>query len=92
MKTIMLASAIALGISTGAAFAATLPSGDVSTHTKPTSGVQITQGLNSIGTAPAARRAYVDSVRPSWSNPTGQVEYGPNGTISLYAPTSNGNG
>jgi hypothetical protein len=48
--------------------------------------------LNSIGTPPAAHRPYVDTVAPSWSNPTGQVVHGPRGTISLFAPTGNGSG
>ena len=159
MKTMVLAGAVALGLSTGAAFASTSPSGDVSTdatparisHTvagagsvlavgprvwaaraprvpppshparpkpprvgggpkspapttmpgtiiprqcekcMPASGIQTTRQFNSIGTVPAARRPYVRRVAPSWSNPTGQVEHGPNGTISLFAPTDNGN-
>jgi hypothetical protein len=89
MKIIVLASVVALGLSTGAAFASTLPGGDVSTDA---SGIQTTRQFNSIGTVPAAPRPYVHRVVPSWSNPTGQVERGPNGTISLFAPTDNGNG
>ena len=92
MKTIVLASTLALGLSTGAAFASTLPSGDVSTDAALASGMQTTQQFSSIGTVPGARHPYVRRVAPSWSNPTGQVEYGPRGTISLFAPTDNGSG
>jgi hypothetical protein len=82
MKTILLASAVALALSTGAAYAAPSSNADVSTDTKPASGVQTARQFDSIGSV----------VAPSWSNPTGQVERGPNGAISLFAPTNNGNG
>jgi hypothetical protein len=92
MKTIVLAGDVMLALLTGAAFASTSPSEDVSTDAMLASGIQTTQQFNSIGTVPAACRPYVRTVAPSWSNPTGQVEHGPSGTISLFAPTDNGNG
>ena len=88
MKAILLASAVALGLSTGAAFAAVTPNGNVPAVAKLALRAQTAQQLHSIGTVPAERGLYAD---PSWSNPTGQVEYGPHGTISLYAASSGGN-
>jgi hypothetical protein len=87
MKAILLASAVALGLLTGAAFAATPPNGNASTDITLALRAQTAQQLHSIGTVPAERGRYVD---PSWSNPTGQVEYGPHGTISLFAASSGG--
>jgi hypothetical protein len=87
MKAILLASAVALGLSTGAAFAAVTPNGDVPAVAKLALRAQTAQQLHSIGTVPAERGIYTD---PSWSNPTGQVEYGPHGTISLYAASNGG--
>jgi hypothetical protein len=89
MKKILLASAVAIGLSIGAVHAATPPNGDVSTGAKLALRAQTTQQLHGIGTVPAVRGIYAD---PFWSNPTGQVEYGPNGTVSLFAPSSGGNG
>ena len=90
MKTVVLASAVALGLSTGAAFATTSTSGDVSTDATPTSCLQTARRFNSVGTLPVARQSHVRRVAPSWSNPTGQLVRGRNGAISLYAPTDNG--
>jgi len=48
-----------------------------------------------LKTAPSVLRLggnYSARVAPSRSNPTGQVEYGPHGTISLYAPSNGGVG
>jgi len=89
VKKILLASAVTIGLSIGAVYAATPPNRDVPTGAKPALRAQTTQQLHSIGTVPAVLGIYAD---PSWSNPTGQVEYGPNGTISLFAPSSGGNG
>jgi hypothetical protein len=92
-ETTLLASVVALGLSTGAAFAASSsPNGGVSAGAKPPVGVQTAQRFNRIAVVPATRDPYVGTVAPSRSNPTGQVEYGANGTISLYAPTDNGGG
>jgi hypothetical protein len=92
MKTILLASAVTLAISTGAAFAATSSHGNVSTGTELTSDVQTARQFDSTGavTGPLGRYA-APYTTPSWSNPTGQVERGPHGAISLFAPTNNGN-
>jgi hypothetical protein len=87
MKKILLASAVAIGLSMGAVYAATPPNEDVPTGAKPALHAQTMQQLHSIGTVPAVRGIYGD---PSWSNPTGEVEYGLNGTISLFAPSSGG--
>jgi hypothetical protein len=91
MRTILLTGAFALGLSTGGALAGTLPSGSVPTDAKPTPSVQTALWFDSIGAvAPARGRYVVPYVTPSWSNPTGQLVRGPNGAISLYAPTDNG--
>ena len=87
MKAFLLASAVALGLSTGVAFAATPPNRDAPTGPMLASRAENAQQVHSIGTVPALRGIYVD---PSWSNPTGQVEYGPNGTISLFAASGGG--
>jgi hypothetical protein len=93
MKTILLASTVTLAISTCAAFAATSSHGDVSTGTELTSDVQIARQFDGAGAVTAPRGRYVAPyTAPSWSNPTGQVERGPHGAISLFAPTDNGNG
>jgi hypothetical protein len=89
MKTILFATAVALGLSTGAAFATASPSGDVPTQAKLAFHAETAQQFHSIGTVPAMRGIYSD---PSRSNPTGQVEYGPNNTISLFGPSPGGNG
>jgi hypothetical protein len=89
MNKILLASAVEIGLSIGAVYAATPPNGHVPTGARLAMRAQTTQQLHSIGTVPAVRGIYAD---PSWANPTGQVEYGPNGTISLFAPSSGGNG
>jgi hypothetical protein len=89
MKTILFASAVALGLSTGAAFATASPSGDVPTQANLAFHAETAQQFHSIGTVPALRGIYSD---PSRSNPTGQVEYGPNNTISLFGPSPGGNG
>jgi hypothetical protein len=88
MKTILLASAVALGLSTGAAFAATPPNGNAPTDITLALRAENAQQFHSIGTVPSERGIYTD---PSWANPTGQVEYGPNGTISLFATSNGGN-
>ena len=90
-ETVLLACVVALGLSTGAAFAASSANGVVLTDAKAATGVQTAQRFNSIAAVPAARGHY-GSVTPSRSNPTGQVEYSRNGSISLFAPTDNGNG
>jgi hypothetical protein len=42
---------------------------------------------------PAVRSPHVDTVHPSWwSNPTGEVTYGPHGEISLFSPSAGGSG
>jgi len=93
MKTILLASTVTLAISTCAAFAATSSHGDVSTGTELTSDMQIARQFDGAGAVTAPRGRYVAPyTAPSWSNPTGQVERGPHGAISLFAPTDNGNG
>jgi hypothetical protein len=92
MKTILRASAVTLGLAIGTAFAASAPNGGVSADAELARVETTTLLLNSIGTPPAAHRPYVDTVAPSWSNPTGQVIHGPRGTISLFAPTGNGSG
>jgi hypothetical protein len=89
MRTILFASAVALGLSTGAAFATASPSGDVPTQAKLAFHSETAQQFHSFGTVPALRGIYS---KPSRSNPTGQVEYGPNNTISLFGPSSGGNG
>jgi hypothetical protein len=89
MKTILFASAVALGLSTGAAFAMASPSGDVPTQAKLAVHAETAQQSHSVGTVPALRGIYS---KPSWSNPTGQVEYGPNNTISLFGPSNGGHG
>jgi hypothetical protein len=92
-ETILLASAVALGLSTGASFAASSsPNVSVSAGAKPPVGVQTAQRFNGIAEVPATRDPYVGTVAPSGSNPTGQVVYGATGTISLYTPTDNGSG
>jgi hypothetical protein len=92
-ETILLASVVALGLSTGAAFAASSsPNGSVSAGAKPPVGVQTAQRFNGIAVVAATRDPYVGTAAPSRSNPTGQVEHGANGAISLYAPTDNGSG
>jgi hypothetical protein len=91
MKTTLLASAVALGLSTGAAFAAASANGDISTAAKPASGAQTAQQFDSVGTVAPARGRYVAPYgTPSWSNPSRQVERGPNGAISLWAPSIGG--
>jgi hypothetical protein len=89
MKKILLASAVAIWLSIGAVYAATPQNGDVPTGAQLALRAQTAQQLHSIGTVPAVRGIYAD---PSWSNPTGQVEYGPDGTISLFGSSSGGNG
>jgi hypothetical protein len=85
VKKILLASAVTIGLAIGAVYAATPPNRDVPTGAKPALRAQTTQQLHSIGTVPAARGIYAN---PSSSNPTGKVEYGPNGTISLFPPSN----
>ncbi len=92
-ETIALASAVVFGLSTGAAFAgSSSPNGSVSAGTQPPVGVQTAQRFNPIAVVLATRDPYVGTVALSRSNPTGQVVYGANGTVSLYPPTDNGNG
>ena len=87
MRTILLTSAVALGLSTGAALAETLPDGNIPAGAKPAPSAQTAPRLDSIGTVTPARGRYVTR---SWSNPTGQVVRGPNCAISLYIPMDNG--
>ena len=92
-ETILLASVVALGLSTGSAFAAlSSANGSVSAGAKPPVGVQTAQRFNGIAIVPATSNPYVVTAAQSRSNPTGQVEHGANGTISLFAPTDNGSG
>jgi hypothetical protein len=86
IKCILIAAAMALGIS---ACATTLPNSDASTDAKPTSGTPTAQRFDSTGTVAPARSPYAT---PSWSNPTGQVERGPHGEISRFAPCDCGSG
>ena len=79
MRIILLTGAVALGLSTGAALAETLPYGIVPTAAKPAPSAQTALWFDSVGTVAPARGRYVT---PSWSNPTGQVVRGPNGAIS----------
>ena len=37
-------------------------------------------------------REFHARVPPTWSNPTGQVTYGPNGTLSLFQASGGGGG
>jgi len=92
-ETILLASVVAFGLSTGAAFAeSSSPNGSVSAGAQPPVGEQTAQRFNRIAVVPATRDPYVGTVAPTRSNPTDQVVYDANGTISLYPPTDNGNG
>jgi hypothetical protein len=86
MKTILLATAVALGLSSCAAPATTPWNGDASAATKPPSGVQTAHQAGRFGVFLDLRSPYEGPVTPSWSNPTGEVERGPNGEISLWAP------
>jgi hypothetical protein len=90
MKANLLASAVALGLSTGAALSASPPNGALSTDAKPAIGGQTAQLRNSMDAVPAGRVPYIGIVAQSRSNPTGHVQYGPHGEISLFAPTDNG--
>jgi hypothetical protein len=56
MKTIVLAGAVALGLSTGAAFALTSPSGDVSTDATPARISYTVAGAGSVLAAPTGFR------------------------------------
>jgi len=87
MKMIMLASAIALGLSTGGAFAATSSNDDAVTTRNQAGDVHTAQQFDSVGTVSTGRTGFAT---PSWSNPTGRIES--NGTISLYPPDSIGGG
>jgi hypothetical protein len=84
MKTILLAGAVALGLSSGAAFAATQSNGYLYPGPMPAMGAQATQ--QSTDTSIGLYRA---QTRP---DPTGQTVYGPHGEISLWAPDLNGGG
>ena len=86
MKTMLLASAVAFGLSTGAAFAATSPTGSTAMQAV---GAQSTQQLATTGTAGSGFSSYATRSLP---NPTGQTVYGRNGAISLWAPDFNGGG
>jgi hypothetical protein len=88
VRKILLASAVSIGLSICAVYAATSPNGDVPTGAKLAVHAQTMQQLHSTGTVPAVRWIYAD---PSWSHLTGHVESGPNSTISLFAPSSGGN-
>jgi hypothetical protein len=82
MKSILLASAVALGLSSAAAFAAT--DGYLYPGPMPATGPQVTQQSTNTGVG-----LYGTQTRP---NPTGQTVYGPHGEISLWAPDSTGGG
>jgi hypothetical protein len=91
MRTILLTGAVALGLSTGIALGEVLPDGNILTDAKEALNAQTAPRFESIGTVASVRGRYVAPyVAPSWSNPTGQLVRGPNGAISLYAPTDNG--
>jgi hypothetical protein len=87
MRTILLTSVVALGLSTGAALAETLLDDNIPTDAKPAPRPQAAPRFGSVGTVAPARGRYVT---PSWSNPTGQVVRGLNCAISAYAPMDNG--
>jgi hypothetical protein len=92
MKAILLAAAVAVGLSSCAAPSASPPKGALSTDAKPATGGDTTQLFRTMDTVPAGRGPYIGIVTPSRSNPTGQVQYGPHGEISLFAPTDDGSG
>jgi hypothetical protein len=64
MKTIVLAGAVALGLSTGAAFALTSPSGDVSTDATPARISHTVAGAGSALAAPTGFRALHTLIGP----------------------------
>ena len=68
MKKILLASAVSIGLSICAVYAATSPNGDVPTGAKLAVHAQTMQQLHSTGTVPAVRWIYAD---PAWSHLTG---------------------
>lgn len=88
MKTILFASAVALGLSTGAAFAAT-SGGYIELSAMPATGGQVAQQLANTGASSSGIGSYITQSRP---NPTGETEYGPHGAISLWAPDMDGGG
>jgi len=89
MKTILLASAVALGLSTAATFAASPSGGYVYSPAMPALGGVATQQSANTDTQGPGFGAYITRSRP---NPTGQTEYGPQGEISLWAPDLSGGG
>jgi hypothetical protein len=88
MKNILFASAVALGLSTGAAFAAT-SGGYIESPAMPATDGQVTQQLANTGASNSDIGSYVTQSRP---NPTGETEYGTHGAISLWAPDMDGGG
>ena len=78
MKTMVLAGAVALGLSTGAAFASTSPSGDVSTDATP---ARISRTLAGAGLVLAAPTGF----RPLPIHPVLAAARKPVGTTMPYA-------
>ena len=64
MKTIVLAGAVALGLSTGAAFALTSPSGDVSTDATPARISHTVAGAGSVLAVPTGFRTLLTLIGP----------------------------
>jgi hypothetical protein len=70
MKAILLAAAVALGLSTGVALSASPPKGALSTDAKPATGGKTTQLLNTMDTVPAGRGLTLSSLlRPARTQP-----------------------
>ena len=79
MKSILLASAVALALSSGAAFAAT--DGYLYPGPMPATGAPVTQQ--------SANKNVGLYGTQTGSNPTGQTVYGPHGEVSLWDPNPN---
>jgi hypothetical protein len=88
MKNILFASAVALALSSGAAFAAT-SGGYIESPAMPATGGQVAQQLANTGASGSGIGSYVTQSRP---NPTGETEYGAHGAIALWAPDMDGGG
>lgn len=88
MKTMLFASAVALGLSTGAAFAAT-SGGYIESDAMPATSGQVAQQQANTGATSSGIGSYVTRSMP---NPTGQTEYGAHGAIALWAPDMVGGG
>jgi hypothetical protein len=91
MKTILFAGAMALGLSTGAAFASTSSGGYLDAPAMPAASAQaVQQHPANTGEARSGIATYATTrTRP---NPTGQTQYGPHGEISLWQPDATGGG